>query len=111
TVCGVPPTSRKTVSDRFDGGSIEELVFESLPWGCLAKVSYGLQGDFDSQTASTTSFEILPPECPYCLRDQAPSCLPCAEIGENETITSGQVVFTECQGGNCASCPTSDGPV
>lgn len=108
-VCGLPPTSRVTQGSRFDGGAIEELTFENLPWGCEAKVVYGTQSDIDEKKDVTASFLVKTPECPFCPTQNKKTCLPCADLNPDEEIKAGQVVSTTCTGGACASCDIGGG--
>ncbi|MGH1468744.1 MAG: hypothetical protein ACRBBP_07685 [Bdellovibrionales bacterium] len=108
-VCGLPPTSRTTTGSRFDGGGIEELTFENLPWGCEAKIVYGTQEEIDAKKDATTSFFVKTPECPFCPTQNMKTCLPCDSLGADEEIKAGQVVNTTCTGGACASCDVGGG--
>ncbi len=109
TLCGKAPSSRKIIGQRFDGGSIEEISFDNLPWGCLGILqTSGQSNAFAAE--DELRVQITPPECPFCVRENKTSCLPCLALGAREVVKAGQVIGTDCQGDTCLSCEV-DGKV
>jgi len=105
TICGVAIAGAKAVSNKADGGTIDELLFTNLPWGCNAVVEYSFDSAFPREATGTLSFPVQAPECPYCPRQNRTTCLPCSDLTADEDIISGQVITRTCAGGTCRSCP------
>jgi hypothetical protein len=103
TLCGVPASAVMAVSQRADGGTIDELRFSNLPWGCETDLQYSVDSSFTEQNVTTLKIIIQPSECPFCPRQNKVTCLPCRDLDSDEEIKSGQVI-RKCTGAACRSC-------
>ncbi len=104
TLCGLRASSLQVIGKRESGGTIEELKFSNLPWGCNAELEFSFDPSFADETINKLEFYVQPPECPFCPRQNRATCLPCSDLSQNEEIKAGQVVKRACVGGVCASC-------
>jgi hypothetical protein len=108
-ICGVSPSSVQTIGSRADGGTIDQLTYDNLPWGCEAKLEMSFDPSFAENATSRLSFYVQPPECQFCPRRNQSDCFYCEGIHNSETIISGQVILTNC-GSSCAACPVLHDP-
>jgi hypothetical protein len=104
TLCGIPPSTVQSVSQRSDGGTVDELRFSNLPWGCEIDLEYSVDPDFKPENVVSLKIDILPSECPFCATQNKKTCLPCRDLAEDEEIKSGQVIDS-CSGPTCRACP------
>lgn len=105
TICGVPPTSTTTLSQRVDGAPVQQLSFKNLPWGCEASLQYSTDPSFPAASTTTISLQVIPPTCPFCQSSNSSTCLSCAPLGANQKVVDGQVVATSCgSSGTCSPC-------
>ncbi|MCJ8276285.1 MAG: hypothetical protein HRT44_02450 [Bdellovibrionales bacterium] len=105
TLCGIKPTSKTTLEERYDGGLIEEWTFENLPWSCSAEVYFGKKEDVANEKYEKLSINVVAPKCPFCKRLNKYTCAKCDELTDNEEVTAGLVIQKDCQGAACKSCP------
>ncbi len=104
TVCGISLSGATASSKKSDGGTIDELLFSNLPWGCNASVEYSFDPGFPPEATSSLNFFVQPPECPFCARQNRTTCLPCTDLTNNEQVISGQVIVKSCSGSSCRVC-------
>ncbi len=104
TVCGVAPSAIEKVGTRGDGGEIERLTFTNLPWGCNASVDFSFDPNFSADAVHNLDFYVQPSGCPFCERQNIPTCEACVDLTSNEVVHAGQVVDLTCPGGRCNDC-------
>jgi len=107
SLCGVQASQSVVVGTRADGGTLEELTYTGLPWGCRIQLEASLDSTFTKGGNPKLDLLVRPPECPFCPTQNKKTCKSCPELVDT-IIKAGQVV-KKCTGSACKACPILNG--
>lgn len=103
TLCGVSAASRRQIYRSNTGGTVTELTFQNLPWGCDVKVEMALNIEQRISPAVAFNSSIEVPNCRFCADTGTTTCLACQTVPPGSELKYGYVI-KECAPGTCRSC-------